>query len=164
MAASPSFTDWYAIPEATADLAILCRCVMMRSVHAELEDALAPVVDDLTNTCGVQPSVEPWGPQDDGAEGDQRWVMLREPDGSGAGAGIRLGQPIADQIVELADHAQEWAVEALNAVGLPAVWPECPLHPDSHPLAPLARQDVAIWLCPRNDVEIAPIGRLPGRG
>ena len=60
--------------------------------------------------------------------------MLREPDGSGAGAGFRLGRPVADQIGELADHSWEWAVEALSVVGLPAVWPECPLHPDSHPL------------------------------
>lgn len=82
---------------------------MMRSVHAELEGALAPVVDDLTNTCRVYPCVGPWGPRDDGAQGDQRWVMLREPDGSGAGAGICLGQPGADQIVELADYAQERA-------------------------------------------------------
>jgi len=140
------------------------RYVMMMSVHAELEAALSPVVDDLTSTCRVQPRVEPWGPQDGGDEGDQRWVMLWEPNGSGAGAGVRLGRPVADQIVELADHAQEWAVEALNAEGLPAVWPECPLHPDSHPLAPVVRRGVAIWSCPRGDVEIAAIGRLPNHG
>jgi len=136
----------------------------MMSVHSELESALAPVVDDLTRTCRVQPEVEPWGPQDGGDEGDQRWAMLREPDGSGAGVGVRLGQPAADQIAELAGNAQEWAVEALNAAGFPAVWPECPLHPDSHPLNPVVRRGVAVWLCPRDDVEIATIGRLLDHG
>jgi hypothetical protein len=41
---------------------------MMVDVHAELERALAVVLDDLTNTCAVLASVEPWGPQGD-AEG-----------------------------------------------------------------------------------------------
>jgi hypothetical protein len=137
---------------------------MMGDVHPDLERALVPVLADLTTTCRIQPTVEPWGPQASGDEGDQRWVMLREADGTGAGAGVRLGQPAADQVVELADHAQEWAVEALNAVGLPAVWPECRLHPDSHPLSPVVRRDIAVWLCPRDDVEIAVIGRLPNHG
>lgn len=87
-------------------------------------------------------------------------VMLYEPDGSGMGISTMLGQPRAQQVAELADQVQEWAVEALCAALKPAVWPECPAHPNAHPLAPTVRHGQAVWSCPRDGVTVALIGEL----
>lgn len=128
-------------------------------MNPQLTRALQPVLRDLCS-CQVQPVIEPYGRQDDGDDGDQRWVLFRDADGSAAGAGVRLGFPPAEQVRELADQAQEWAVEALNRVGLSAVWPECPWHPRSHPLSAGVDGDRAVWRCPRDEREAAEIGRL----
>jgi hypothetical protein len=71
-------------------------------------------------------------------------------------------------VVEIADRVQDWAVEALWHAGLPATWPECPTHPDSHPLVPQILDGRAVWRCARTDRVVSPIGRLgrlggPGR-
>jgi hypothetical protein len=88
-------------------------------------------------------------------------AIFYAPDGSGQGVSVALGQDSAEQVARLADQVQEWAVEALWAAGLSAVWPRCPSHPDSHPLVARVERDEAAWFCPRTDELIAPVGRLP---
>jgi len=61
-------------------------------------------------------------------------LMLHEPDGSGHGVRWPESGSAADRLASLADQVQEWAVEALWSAGVPAVWPHCPQHPNSHPL------------------------------
>lgn len=61
-------------------------------------------------------------------------LMLHEPDGSGHGVRWPESGSAADRLANLADQVQEWAVEALWSAGVPAVWPHCPRHPNSHPL------------------------------
>jgi hypothetical protein len=51
-------------------------------------------------------------------------------------------------------------VEELAAQGRPATWPECPIHPDTHPLTPLARDATAVWCCPRTGQVVSAIGAL----
>jgi hypothetical protein len=126
------------------------------SVHPELDAALTPVLHDL-RTCGVQPILEPWEDRNAGMEG----VWLKEPDGTGAVVAVTVGAAHIDQMVRLADGAQEWAVEALNAAALPATWPECPRHPNSHPLQPGITGQRATWSCPRDSTVVAAIGDLP---
>jgi len=131
----------------------------MAGVDAELSNALAPLLNDLRSTGTALPRVEesPWPefPEMAGA-------MLYEPDGSGLGVSIRRGAEPAEQLVSLADQLQEWTVEALWSEGRPAVWPDCPRHPDSHPLAARLVDEVAVWRCPRDEVLVAVIGRLAG--
>lgn len=81
------------------------------------------------------------------------------------GVSVERGLPFAEQIVRLADQVQEWAVEALWSARKPAVWPECPDHPDSHPLVArlVTGADAAVWCCPRTNAVKFPIGRLPVR-
>jgi ABC-type uncharacterized transport system ATPase subunit len=55
----------------------------------------------------------------------------------------------ADRLADIAQQLQEWELEELAAAGRPATWPECPKHPDSHPLSPRVRDGVAVWSCPR---------------
>ncbi|WP_327356843.1 hypothetical protein [Streptomyces sp. NBC_01304] len=130
----------------------------MTYVPATVEDitaALGPVVRDLTATCAVAPVVRP-------SEGDEEpGVWLLAPDGTGRSVGSVLWSPDrAEQSAELADQAQEWAVEALWGAGRAAVWPECPEHPDAHPLSPGTRAGTAVWSCPRSRQVVAEIGRL----
>ncbi len=74
---------------------------------------------------------------------------------------VYIGASHSDQIVSRADAVQEWAVEALNAAALPAVWPECPRHPNSHPFQPALIDRRARWRCPRDGTLVADIGDLP---
>jgi hypothetical protein len=75
----------------------------------------------------------------------------------------RWGARRPERLAGPADQLQEWEIEELAAAGRPATWPECPLHPDSHPLAPQASGDQAVWSCPRSGQVISAIGALPPR-
>jgi hypothetical protein len=65
-------------------------------------------------------------------------------------------------VVQVADTLQEEIVEELCRLGRPAVWPECPDHPDSHPLKPIDLDGTAMWVCPRTERLVAAIGTLTG--
>lgn len=115
-------------------------------------------------------------------------LMLHEPDGSGHGVRWPESGSAADRLANLADQVQEWAVEALWSAGVPAVWPHCPQHPNSHPLsATVAASDAgsafdagaaadaaaadadaaasaAVWTCPKSGAVVARVGELPGVG
>jgi hypothetical protein len=126
-------------------------------VDAELSKALEPILHDLRIAGCVLPTIadEPW--TDDP---EQPSCMLYEPDGSGAGASIHRGLPLPAQVAALADQVQDWAVEALWAAGRSTSWPQCPDHPDSHPLTAVNRADRAVWSCPVTGDEIVGIGFL----
>lgn len=61
-----------------------------------------------------------------------------------------------ERLTHIADQVQDWAVEELWSRGEPGVWPECPTHPDSHPLRPVD----GAWPCPKTEERIALIGSL----
>ncbi|WP_432015696.1 hypothetical protein [Streptomyces cucumeris] len=123
----------------------------------DLTAALAPVLRDLRATCAVQPIVrEGRGEGDDG--GDIVW--LHEADGSGVGIMLWPGHSAAERLAHVAEQASDWAVEALCAALRPAVWPECPAHPDSHPLEAGVRGGVVWWSCPRTRQPVALVGEL----
>jgi len=96
------------------------------------------------------------------------WVCacIRPPDAAGSrglgSRGIRdqVGLPLPERLAGLAGSLQEWEVEELAVAGRPATWPECPEHPDSHPLAPRAHGDQAVWCCPASGQVISVIGAL----
>ena len=79
--------------------------------------------------------------------------VLRDLEQSGA-----LRPDIRDE--GRADSAER-AVEALWQAGRPATWPECPEHPDAHPLTATLRDRRAAWTCPRTGHLISGIGHLP---
>ena len=41
-------------------------------------------------------------------------------------------------------------------------WPECPTHPNTHPLEAAVLSDRAVWRCPKSGDAIAEIGTLQG--
>ncbi|MFD9892220.1 hypothetical protein ACFWY9_22995 [Amycolatopsis sp. NPDC059027] len=122
----------------------------------ELAAALEPVLHDL-RTCRVQPEVREYASPHPWQEG----VWLLDPDGLGQVVAVVRGQSHAEQVVELAGHVQEWAVEALWRAGESATWPECPAHPNSHPLDPRVSDGQAVWTCPRGGDPTVPIGQFP---
>jgi hypothetical protein len=129
-------------------------------VHEELLAALEPVCRDLRTNCAVPPDIRE-APADPGRWEGLACAMFYAPDGSGQGVSVVLGQDPAEQVARLADQVQEWAVEALWTAGLPAVWPHCPSHPDSHPLIARVERDEAAWFCPHTGEPVTPIGQLP---
>ncbi|QKV95544.1 hypothetical protein HUT19_30545 [Streptomyces sp. NA02950] len=123
----------------------------------DLAAALRPVLRDLRATCSVRPIVRAAPEEGDGGED---MVFFWEADGSGRGIGLWPGHGPADRIAQVAEQASDWAVEALCAALKPAVWPECPVHPDSHPLEAGVRGGVAVWSCPRTGQSVALVGEL----
>jgi hypothetical protein len=124
-------------------------------VHPSLRRALQPVLRDLRTTGGPVPEIidEEWTdwPGDAGA-------YLRGPD-SVVGVRVLVHQPPAEQVAEVADQVQDWAVEALRGTA-PTNWPRCPSHPRTHPLRAEARADGPWWVCPADGTAVAVVGDL----
>ncbi|MFD3381737.1 MULTISPECIES: hypothetical protein [unclassified Streptomyces] len=120
----------------------------------EFTSALKTVLRDLRAQCPVQPDIR---------KGDDefRGVMLYAPDGSGQGVYAEPDGRPAVLLAHVADQVQEWAVEALWGQGEPAVWPQCPTHPDTHPLAATVEEGDAVWVCPSTGGTAARVGELP---
>ncbi|MDW6057086.1 hypothetical protein SAZ11_02005 [Streptomyces sp. FXJ1.4098] len=117
----------------------------------EFAEALETVLRDLRAQCAVQPHIR---------ADDTYGIMLFAPDGSGQGLTSPPGGTAAERLANLADQVQEWAVEALWSEGASAVWPQCPTHPDAHPLTATVRAETAVWVCPKRGATLTRIGEL----
>jgi hypothetical protein len=82
------------------------------------------------------------------------------PDGSGCGISVLASETTEQRIANLADQVQDPAVEGLPQFGLPAVWPECREHPNSHPLRALTTDGAAFWVYPMSGDRVQQIGQL----
>lgn len=122
----------------------------------ELAVALEPGLRDLA----VMPARSRVEPSDWGSVPEQITAMSRWPDGSGTGVYVLATDSPAQRIAMLADQVQDATVEALPYMGHPAVWPECPDHPDGHPLHAGCVDGAAVWTCPRAGRQIGETGRL----
>jgi hypothetical protein len=123
--------------------------------RAELRADLDPVLRDMRSSGAIVPDVLE----------EAHDYCVQSPGGAGSPSSIRVqvGLPLPERLVGLADQLQEWEIEELAAAGRPATWPECPQHPDSHPLAPRASDDQAVWCCPASGQVISVIGALRPR-
>lgn len=121
--------------------------------RSEFDRALAPVLQDLQAEPVPALTIQP-----DTTGQAQAWLV----DATGARTGLRLESTIEglDAVIWVAETVQEAAIEALWAASLPAVWPNCPRHPGTHPLAPAAIAGTAKWRCPADDVAVAGLGSL----
>ncbi len=69
----------------------------------------------------------------------------------------------AEEAAHLAVLREKFGDEMVDQLlrGRSATWPECPQHPNSHPLEPVAAdQHTAVWRCPRSGAVICAIGDL----
>lgn len=128
-----------------------------------VQETAAPVLRDLAATRVIVLDVQEEAHSDQGPGVVCAWV--RGTDGkTGTGISILLAIPAAQRVAELAEQLQELELEELSAAGRPATWPECPEHPDSHPLEPSVQNDAAVWLCPRSRNVICAIGGIGAFG
>jgi hypothetical protein len=130
---------------------------VVEAVSDELADALVPVLRDLEATCPLVPQIEP--DQWTDVPG-QLAAMSWWPAGNGCGVSVLASETTEQRIASVADQLQEPVVEGLPQFGLPAVWPECPEHPDGHPLRALVADGIASWVCPMTGHRVEQIGQL----
>lgn len=124
-----------------------------------IDELLDVVLWDLRTSGLPSPRVEPsdwqsWEPSES--------ATLYAPDGSGMGVWVDLSAGTAQQLADLADQVQEWAVEELCRVRLPTSWPRCEAHPDNHPLQARVRKGNAVWACPKKGAADVLVGQLSG--
>ncbi|WP_458108564.1 hypothetical protein M1D51_03620 [Arthrobacter sp. R3-55] len=82
-------------------------------------------------------------------------------DSTGQGVSVRAHIPGADQLASVADQIQEWVIEENGPTN--SNWPQCPWHPNNHPLAAQAVGDHGVWACPVLLTPVAVIGELPAK-
>lgn len=137
---------------------------MSVNVDPVLAAALAPLLRDLDAGHVPEPRLDDAADVFPGVD-QATSVLLCEPDGSGMMVSITADAPYPEQLARLADQVQEWAVEFLWSLGKSAVWPQCPEHPDSHPLQAQVVDEYtkaasAVWRCPKSGNVVALIGEL----
>jgi hypothetical protein len=126
-----------------------------RQLHANV----APVLRDIGAAGAIMPEIREEAHEDLGPDVVSAWIQ--GPDGTGAGLRVDMALPAADRLADIAEQFQEWEVEELATAGRSATWPECPEHPNSHPLSPEVRDDAAVWVCPKNGRVEYPVGGVP---
>ena len=128
------------------------------SEQATLHAALAPVLHDIRAGQAIIPDII-----DRSWDDDEGSVCAFLGTGGAPRAGVRVlldPDPPGYPLAFLADQVQDWEVEELAAAGRPATWPQCPAHPDSHPLSAEAVEGAAVWRCPASGEVVARIGEL----
>jgi hypothetical protein len=124
-------------------------------VDIALPDALAPVLRDLASSGAPVPQVR-----------DEQWpdfpgqvtAMLHDTDGTAQGVHAMATEPLPQRVAAVAGQIQEWVIEALWRDGQPATWPQCPEHPNSHPLTAAVQEDSGAWICPGTGHRVDDIG------
>ena len=125
--------------------------------RSQLQANLAPVLRDITATGAIVPEIREEAHEDLGPHMVSAW--MQGPDGvTGSGLRVDMALPAAERLADIAEQVQEWEVEELAAAGRSATWPECPEHPNSHPLSPRVQDGAAVWVCPRNGRAEYPVG------
>lgn len=129
------------------------------TARSQLRASLAPVLRDISATGAIAPEIREEAHEDLGADVVSAWIQ--GSDGIyGAGIRVDMAAAPADRLADIAQQLQEWELEELATAGRSATWPECPEHPNSHPLSPRARDGVAVWCCPRTGRTEYPIGEV----
>ena len=126
----------------------------LRGVSSLLETALDLVVRDLRRTGGITLRLLD-EPVDNDPAYESLWMLSGRTARTGLLVPLDLAEP--ERLVHVADQVQEFVLEELGRLGLPATWPECPEHPGSHPLTPRLGP---CWVCPKSGDAIAAIGEL----
>ncbi|MDR1998492.1 MAG: hypothetical protein LBQ06_00920 [Frankiaceae bacterium] len=118
--------------------------------------SLARAAADLLREAGLLVNLdEKWIPSANMP--DYEYFLLRSVGGSSPGVVIPLGVSELERQVTLADQVQEFIQEELRALGRSAAWPECPDHPNAHPLRPEIVDGAATWIRYKTHCPIKPL-------
>lgn len=123
-------------------------------------EALGLVVRDLAGTGGVTLELLDEPATNDPAY-ESLWMLSVPPSRTGLLAPRWMGD--AERVVHVADQVQEFVLEELGRLELPAAWPECVEHPASHPLEARLTDGGPGWVCPESGQTVAAIGGLVRR-
>ena len=118
-------------------------------MHALLASALEPVLRDLATTCEASWRLDEteWN----GPLSARLWEST-----SGMGIFIERDMSFEGQVASIAEQVQEFAIESLRSTS----WPECLLHPGTHPMDAAVFGTRAVWRCPKAREVLADIGAL----
>ena len=112
---------------------------------------------DLINTSPIVPEID----YDQAPFRDDEVGFTLRADGEGAlGIALNPAGSWGEQVEMAVSQAQDWVIELLAHNGRSPVWPECALHPGSHPLTVTVADGTAVWICPKTSDVIAPVGSL----
>jgi hypothetical protein len=115
------------------------------------------VVRDLRSTDGITLRLLE-EPVDSDPAYESLWMLSGRRSRTGLLAPRDIAAP--ELLVHIADQVQEFVLEELGRLGLPATWPECPEHPGSHPLTPTLASAGPHWVCPKSGDLVSAIGEL----
>jgi len=125
----------------------------MRAAWGDVRAAAAPVLADLRRTASLR----------------VRLVRSRDADieamlcvGDSGATSVSLGDA-HDEPGETVPHLTE-QVQDVVFEELPGTWPECPAHPDGHPLAVDVDAGRAVWVCPATRAPVSVVGDLAATG
>jgi hypothetical protein len=123
----------------------------------DLASALDAVQQDLRSTGGIDLRIS-----DEPATSDLGYESVLLLSGRRSTTGLLAPTAMSDdeRLVHVADQVQDFVLEELGRLGLPATWPECPEHPASHPLNAVLAPSGPRWQCPKSSNNISMIGKL----
>jgi hypothetical protein len=126
-------------------------------IDEELMQSLSPVLSDIARTVAVPIEIrdEEWS-----SFPGQLTAMIYTQDGTGTGVSVMAYDELAQRVALAADQLQDIVVEALWTAERSTSWPECPIHPGTHPLNAELTAAGPMWRCARSGVDIVEIGSL----
>lgn len=130
---------------------------MSHTYGEPMSDELSPIITDINTTSPVRVELAEAPHEYPGAPA--HWVRVTGTTGM-IGYAPHAPDPLAQRIATAADQVHDWILECLPELGFPALWPECPGHPGTHPLTVALNDEVPVWACPRTGIVVAPVGEL----
>ncbi|WP_159705627.1 hypothetical protein [Arthrobacter sp. 18067] len=127
---------------------------------AEIVEIIRHVLRDVSSGGLEEPRIEESDWADDPQVLSAMIYSIR--DSTGQGVSVKGDLPRAEQLVSVADQVQEWVIEENGPTN--SNWPQCPWHPNNHPLAAQLVDDQGVWACPVLNTPAALIGELSQKG
>ncbi len=125
-------------------------------VSEKIDEILGYVLRDVTSSGLETPRIEPVDWYNDPQVSSAMIYSVR--DSTGRGVSVQNDLSLDRQLVAVADQIQEWVIEEVGTTH--SNWPQCPLHPNNHPLAARIVDDRGVWACPASNTPVARIGEL----
>ncbi|WP_311213581.1 MULTISPECIES: hypothetical protein [unclassified Arthrobacter] len=127
---------------------------------AKIEEIIRHVLRDVRSSGLAEPRIEDTAWNEDPQALSAMIYSVR--DSSGQGVWVRRDLPPAEQLVSVADQVQEWVIEENGPTY--SNWPQCPWHPNNHPMAAHLVGALGVWACPVLRTPAAIIGELSEKG
>jgi hypothetical protein len=129
----------------------------IRYVKEQLAGVIDLLLADTRATSPISPEVHDYTPNE--GPDDTQSAMLVWPDGSIASIYITTTLEFSAGAVQVAEQFQSELILVLWSHDISSTWPDCPVHPNAHPLKPDASGAAPEWICP---TDLSPVARIGG--